>query len=207
VRHTFETSGGTVEVTVHEDSRTVSTHRLDTSGRTVAAAIESWDYTDLADVLTRRIGISATEAADIASQLRTSHPRLRMPPPDLEPAPSLPRDVSHLENAGVPLRFVAVLLDAIIVLFPLGIVVGLLSGGGYSESGNGYANAGVNVSGSTFWLFLMFGLGYYIVCEAATGMTVGKRLVGVRVVDDEGDPAGLEAAVVRNVLRLIDGLR
>jgi uncharacterized RDD family membrane protein YckC len=206
LRHTFETSGGTVEVTVHEDSRTVSTHRLDTSGRTVAAAIESWDYADLADVLMRQIGISPTEAADIASQVRTSHPRLRMPPPEIEQAPLLPRDVSHLENAGLPLRFVAVLLDAVIAFFPLGILVGLLSGGGYSESGNGYANAGVNVGGGAFWLLLVLGLGYYIICEAATGMTVGKRLVGIRVVDDEGDPLGLGAAVVRNVLRLVDGL-
>jgi uncharacterized RDD family membrane protein YckC len=206
VRHTFETSGGTVEVTVHEESRTVSTHRLDEGGRTVAAAIESWDYTDLADVLTRRIGISATEAADIASRVQVSHPRLRMLPPEPKQVSSLPRDVSHLESAGVPLRFVAVLLDAVIVFFPLGIVLGLLSGGGYSESGNGYANAGVNVGGSAFWLLLGIGLGYYIVCEAATGMTVGKRLVGIRVVDDEGDPVGLGAAVVRNVLRLVDGL-
>jgi len=206
VRHAFETSGGTVEVTVHEESRTVSTHRLDEAGRTVAAAIESWDYTDLEDVLTRRMGISATEAADIASRVRTSHPRLRMMPRDLGQVPSSRRDLSQLENAGVPLRFVAVLLDAVIVFFPLGIVVGLLSGGGYSETGNGYANAGVNVGGGAVWLLLALGLGYYIVCEAATGMTVGKRIVGIRVVDDEGDPLGIGASVVRNVLRLVDGL-
>jgi uncharacterized RDD family membrane protein YckC len=206
VRHAFETSSGTVEVTVHEESRTVSTHRLDADGRTVAAAIESWDHMELADVLTRQIGISATEAADIASRVRTSHPRLRTPPPELEQVPSLQRDLSHLENAGVPLRFVAVLLDAVIVFFPIGIVVGLLSGGGYSEVGNGYANAGVNVGGDAVWLLLALGLAYYILCEATTGMTVGKRLVGIRVVDDEGDPLGLGAAVVRNVLRLVDGL-
>jgi len=206
VRHAFETSGGTVEVTVHEESRTVSTHRLDQDGRTVAAAIESWDHMDLADVLTRQIGISPTEAADIALRVQTSHPRLRMTAPELEQVPSLHRDLSQLENAGVPLRFVAVLLDAVIVFFPLGIVVGLLSGGGYSESGNGYANAGVNVGGSAFWLILGLGLGYYVVCEAATGMTVGKRIVGIRVVDDEGDPWGIGASVVRNVLRLVDGL-
>jgi uncharacterized RDD family membrane protein YckC len=206
VRHAFETSGGTVEVTVHEESRTVSTHRLDQDGRTVAAAIESWDHMDLADVLTRQIGISPTEAADIALRVQTSHPRLRMTPPELEQVPSLHRDLSQLENAGVPLRFVAVLLDAVIVFFPLGIIFGLLSGGGYGETGNGYANAGVNVGGGAVWLLLALGLGYYIVCEAATGMTVGKRIVGIRVVDDEGDPLGLGASVVRNVLRLVDGL-
>ena len=44
---------------------------------------------------------------------------------------------SSLERAGILLRFVAVVLDAVIVLFPLQIVIGLLYGGGYVERGNG----------------------------------------------------------------------
>jgi uncharacterized RDD family membrane protein YckC len=39
-----------------------------------------------------------------------------------------------------------------------------------------------------------------------TGMTLGKRIVGIRVVDEEGDVAGFGAAIVRNLLRLVDGL-
>ena len=38
-----------------------------------------------------------------------------------------------------------------------------------------------------------------------TGMTLGKRIVGIRVVGEDGDHAGLPAVVVRNVLRPIDG--
>jgi uncharacterized RDD family membrane protein YckC len=98
------------------------------------------------------------------------------------------------------------LLDAVIVLFPLAIVVGLLSGGGYSESGDGYASAGVNVGGRAVWLVVLLGLGYYIFFEAATGMTLGKRMVGIRVVDEDGDDPSFPAAAVRNVLRLVDCL-
>jgi uncharacterized RDD family membrane protein YckC len=48
-------------------------------------------------------------------------------------------------------------------------------------------------------------LGYYVLCEAATGATLGKRMVGIRVVSEDGKGLTFGAAVVRNVLRLVDG--
>jgi uncharacterized RDD family membrane protein YckC len=64
----------------------------------------------------------------------------------------------------------------------------------------------VIVGENAFWALLALGLGYYIVCEALVGMTVGKRLVGIRVVAEDGEHAGLGPAVIRNLLRLVDGL-
>jgi uncharacterized RDD family membrane protein YckC len=205
VRDTFETSSGTVEVVVDEESRTVSAYRFNAEGRAVAAAMESWDYADLADVLARKLGVSALEADDIAAQVRANVQLGAMPQPPQQ-LPSRHSASSYLDTVGIPLRFVAVLLDAFIVLLPLSIAIGLLSGGGYSESGNGYARAGVNVTGNAVWLLLAFALGYYIFCEAATGMTLGKRMVGIRVVGEEGEELTLGAATVRNLLRPIDGL-
>ena len=111
-----------------------------------------------------------------------------------------------MENAGVPLRSVAVLLDAVVVFLPAGIIVGLLSGGGYTEAGNGYANAGIDVSGKAAWLFVLLGLCYYVLCEAATGATLGKRIVGIHVIGEDGKHLTFGAAVVRNLLRLVDCL-
>ena len=207
MKQAFETSSGPVEVTIDEGTRTVSVYRFDAQRRAVAAAMESWDHSDLAEVLTRRIGVPPAEAAAITSRVQAGHRHLGPPREPAEPALLPPRAGSfELDKAGVPLRFVAVLLDAVIVLFPLGIVVGLLSGGGYTERGAGYARAGVDVGGRAFWALLALGLGYYILCEALTGMTVGKRLVGIRVVADDGEHLGLAAAVVRNLLRVVDGL-
>lgn len=206
MRQEFETSVGPVEIIVDEASRTVSLYRYDDEGRAVAAAMESWDYADLRDVLMRKIGVSLVEADEIASRVKGSHAWLPPTPPQLEELPARRSDSIDLENAGVALRFVAVLLDAVLVFFPLGIVVGLLSGGGYSERGDGYADAGVIVGGNAVWALLALGLGYYIVCEALVGMTVGKRLVGIRVVAEDGEHAGLAPAVIRNLLRLVDGL-
>jgi uncharacterized RDD family membrane protein YckC len=209
MKESFGTSVGRVEVLVDEQSRTVSAYRFDAEGRPAAAAIESWDYTDLADLLIRQTGVPAWEAKEIAAGVNA---RLAMG--DAPPLADAPRwgerrareRTSSMENAGVPLRFVAVLLDAVIVFFPAGLIIGLLSGGGYTETGNGYANAGINVGGNAMWLLLALGLGYYVFCEAATGATLGKRMVGIHVIGEDGEHLTFGASLVRNLLRLVDCL-
>ena len=209
MKESFGTSVGRVEVLVDEQSRTVSAYRFDAEGRPVAAVMESWDYIDLADLLIRQAGVPIWEANEIASGVKA---RLEMGDqlPLAHEALSDFRRArerrSAMENAGVPLRSVAVLLDAVVVFFPAGIIVGLLSGGGYTETGNGYANAGIDVSGKAAWLFLLLGLGYYVLCEAATGATLGKRIVGIHVIGEDGKHLTFGAAVLRNLLRLVDCL-
>jgi uncharacterized RDD family membrane protein YckC len=149
--------------------------------------------------------VPLTEANHIAAAVREQHVSLGSLAERLEQRPR-ERGWSTLENAGIPLRFVGVLLDALIVFFPLVLVVGLMTGGGYTERGDGYANAGVNIGGNTFWLLLALGVGYYIVCEAAAGATLGKRMVGIRVVGEDGEHVTFGAAVVRNLLRIVDAL-
>jgi uncharacterized RDD family membrane protein YckC len=149
--------------------------------------------------------VPLSEANRIAAQVREQHLSLGSLAQRLE-APKRERGWSTLENAGIPLRFVAVLLDALIVFFPAGIALGLLTGGGHAERGDGYATAGVNLGSAAFWLLVGTGVGYYIVCEAATGATLGKRMVGIRVVGEDGEHVTFGAAVVRNLLRLVDAL-
>jgi uncharacterized RDD family membrane protein YckC len=206
MKQVFNTSVGTIEILVDRDSRTISIYRFDDQHRAAAAAIESWDHVDLLDVLNRQVGVPLTEANRIATMVRDQNISLGSLADRLDESRRARAGWSSLENAGIPLRFVAVLLDAIIVFFPLSIVVGLLNGGWYSEHGPGYANAGINVGGNAFWFLLAFGVGYYVLCEAATGATLGKRMVGIRVVDEDGDRLTLGASIVRNLLRLVDAL-
>ena len=141
----------------------------------------------MASVATSSIRVSPGEANEIASSVKASEIGMRLlSAPPVEHLPPRPRDASHLEDAGVALRFVAVLLDTIIVFLPLAIVIELLNGRG--------------------WVPLALAIGYYILCEALFGMTLGKRMVGIRVVADDGEEVGLNAAVIRNVLRVVDGL-
>ena len=205
MRQVFNTSAGTIEVLVDRDSDTISVYRFDAEHRPVAAAMESWAHVDLVDVLNRQAGVPLFEATSIAAQLREQH----VAPAsfgDRMQGSKRERGWSSLENAGIPLRFVAVALDALIVFVPLFFVVGLLSGGGYKNHINGQTNVGINVDGSAALLLLALGLGYYIVCESASGATLGKRLVGIRVVGEDGDPLTFGAAVVRNLVRVVDAL-
>jgi len=54
---------------------------------------------------------------------------------------------------------------------------------------------------ATFVLFF----GYFIIFELVwSGQTPGKRALGIRVVRDEGFPVDVGAAVIRNVLRVVE---
>ena len=54
------------------------------------------------------------------------------------------------------------------------------------------------------FLFTIFA--YFILMEAYVGWTVGKRILGMRVVDDTGNKTGIMKSLIRNLLRLVDGL-
>ena len=45
---------------------------------------------------------------------------------------------------------------------------------------------------------------YFVGCEARWGQTPGKRLLGIRVINDGGAPCSVRSAAIRNVLRILD---
>jgi uncharacterized RDD family membrane protein YckC len=51
---------------------------------------------------------------------------------------------------------------------------------------------------------LGWALYYYFACESGGGQTVGKRLTRLRVMREDGGPAGMREIAVRTVLRLAD---
>jgi uncharacterized RDD family membrane protein YckC len=205
--HSFSTSVGRVEVVVHEASRIVSISRLGAEGRPVASRMCDWDSSDLTQVLTD-MKVPFAEAKDIAEEVQSEHAAMAFAPPTqpVQPLQMGLRPTARPEPAGIALRFVAVLLDAVIVFFPLGFVIGLMTGGGYAERRPGYANAGVEIGGDVTLFMLFLFLCYYVLSEALTGMTLGKRIVGIRVVEEDGTHVGFGAALVRNLLRFVDGL-
>jgi uncharacterized RDD family membrane protein YckC len=204
MKQIFNTSVGRLEASVDRDSRTLSIYRFNDQNHAVGAAIESWDHVDLLDVLNRQLGLPLSEASRVASEVREHNLALGSLSERLAYMRRERPEGGRLEKAGIPLRFVAVLLDTVIVLFPLAILVGLMTGGAYAESTPGSANAGVAVGGRAIWLLLVVAVAYYVLCEALTGKTLGKKMVGIRVVGDDGKHLSASAAVVRNLLRLID---
>jgi uncharacterized RDD family membrane protein YckC len=99
--------------------------------------------------------------------------------------------------AGVGLRFVAVLLDGIL-LMALAWGLAALVGGATSE--------GFELTGLPAVAWMVAAAVYYIVAEARLGATIGKLAVGLRVTLEDGSRLDWRASVIRNLLRVVDGV-
>jgi uncharacterized RDD family membrane protein YckC len=105
----------------------------------------------------------------------------------------------ELVLAGLASRFIAELFDALIlgaVLVAM-VVVAALAGGG----------AGALILVVVLGGFLLVTVVYHVAFEVlACGRTPGKRWAGLRVVLEGGGPVDLRASLVRNLVRLIEGI-
>ena len=100
------------------------------------------------------------------------------------------------QYAGVGSRFLALLIDAVIV----GVVSGIIDG-----MARATGNSSVYATVVTVMSLLAFL--YFVAMEATLGATVGKMALGLRVVKTDGtSPIGWPASLIRNILRIIDGL-
>ena len=99
-------------------------------------------------------------------------------------------------------RIGAALLDLVLLAIAF-VIAGVLSGGGDTSDGR----ASVNLEGAAALAYFAIVIGYYIGTEVAWGATVGKRMLGLRVVLREGGGRpGTGQIVVRNLLRIVDSL-
>ena len=110
--------------------------------------------------------------------------------------------VQEIENV-TGRRIVAALLD-FVLLAVLFVIFALLFGDSEPQDEN---TSGVHLSlnGGAFIAYLIAVLAYYFVMEAATGKTLGKMIMGIRVVASSGAYTPMKA-FIRNLLRIIDGL-
>ena len=103
-----------------------------------------------------------------------------------------------METAGVGLRALAIIIDTLILM-----VVGWAIA---KVTGQTATAEGFNVSGAPALLLFLIGLAYYVVMEVTSGGTVGKKAMGLRVVSASGGPISWQASLIRNLLRIVDGL-
>ncbi len=102
-----------------------------------------------------------------------------------------PRMGTHTETLLA--RIGAFILDVIIIGFAFGLIVGITA-----------------IVSDTL-AFLMASLSavgffaYFIYMEGTYGQTLGKRLLGIVVVMEDGSPCDMRASAIRNLLRIVDG--
>ena len=98
-------------------------------------------------------------------------------------------------------RVVATILDGIL----FGIVSGILTAlFGTETSSSGFKLTQLSPGGNL--LLLIIALLYYILMEGLLGRTAGKMITGIRVVNEStGNVPGIGSAVIRTLLRIVDG--
>ncbi len=117
--------------------------------------------------------------------------------------------------AGLMSRFLALLIDTVlslIITYAMFIVVMLLSAllslGGAAVGGAdvGQQLFGVGVA-AQFVIWFLIDWGYMVLLETAwSGQTVGKKVMGLRVIQDTGVRVGVYQSLLRNLVRPLDKL-
>ena len=102
-----------------------------------------------------------------------------------------------MEPVGVGRRAVAVIIDSILLM---------IVGWGLAAVMGGATSTGFNLTGAPALVFFLIAFAYFTVMEKAMGATLGKKLMGLKVVRENGEAMDWGAAIIRNILRIIDGI-
>jgi uncharacterized RDD family membrane protein YckC len=102
----------------------------------------------------------------------------------------------QLQYVGVGMRFLALLIDSILVGI-IGGILGVIFRSSLSTTGS------VTVTSAIGSILVIL---YYVGLEATQGATLGKMILGLRIVKTDGSPIGWSESIVRNLLRIVDAL-
>ncbi|MFB6162071.1 MAG: RDD family protein [Halococcoides sp.] len=109
------------------------------------------------------------------------------------------RDDTDVIGARIGAQLIDSIIMVAIIFVPM-IVLGALGGLLSAKAGGLLSTLGliVGIVGSLGYRFLIEGLW--------EGYTVGKRIFGIKVVEEDGSECSLGSAIIRNVFEFIDGL-
>ncbi len=110
---------------------------------------------------------------------------------------NLGKPIEGKEYQGIGIRLVSLIIDNIII----GIIIGVIG----SIMGFGMMTQRM----VPWWIGLLYFviyMGYFALLEGSKGQTIGKMITKIKVVKEDGEPIDMNQALIRNILRIIDGL-
>jgi uncharacterized RDD family membrane protein YckC len=122
---------------------------------------------------------------------------VRQPPPQPQSAEGLSPDQEDVLGR----RISAALID-LAVLLGLFVIIAVAIG----ESGTEGGSVSLTLDSDATAVYIALVLLYYFMFEVAVGQTVGKLLLGLRVVRADGSPPSVGAIALRTLLRIVDWL-
>lgn len=126
-------------------------------------------------------------------------------PDEAVPSASPPQQAGLPQLARMGDRFLAVVLDTLLLAAAYAVlgVWAAARWGGLTESGFSMEGQPALIAISAT---LLAGFLYYWFAEALFGATLGKAILGIAVRRTDGGPCGLKPSLIRNLLRLVDGI-
>lgn len=111
--------------------------------------------------------------------------------------------------ASLTRRAFAQIIDALIMLLPVALIMGLLmssffgSDDPFSFMQTGFLKMFAIIIGAFFWMLLCIVI--FSVMEGSLGYSPGKRVLGIRVLGTDLQLCGFWRALIRNLLMFVDG--
>lgn len=105
------------------------------------------------------------------------------------------------ETVGVLRRYFAYNIDLVGLVTPFFCVLVAISA--YEDNNPGFGGTLAVLTMLSFVVALCL---YFILMEGLAGRTLGKKLLGIKVIRVDGSPMTMKASLVRNCLRIIDSL-
>jgi uncharacterized RDD family membrane protein YckC len=121
-------------------------------------------------------------------------------------SPDASAAVDAQDYAGLGRRFAAHLVDGFLCLVAFYVIGSMVASqtGGMTE--DGFSMEGAPALVTMLFTFIVT-LAYFAMLESSrSGKTLGKLIAGIRVADVNGGKASFSQALIRNILRLVDGL-
>jgi uncharacterized RDD family membrane protein YckC len=101
-------------------------------------------------------------------------------------------------------RFIAIILDTLFLFALIFVIAALISLRWSTVQDLGLSEPMLLALGASSAILIVFL--YHWLLEGAFGATMGKAIVGVRVLNQRGGLPGLRSSAVRNVVRLLDAV-
>ncbi|KUK31951.1 MAG: RDD domain containing protein [Thermoanaerobacterales bacterium 50_218] len=107
-------------------------------------------------------------------------------------------------TVGVWRRFVALFIDGIILYIANYFIAKPF--GSATTSFSGGVETGFSLVGGAALAVILLDFAYFVLLEGTVGATLGKLILGMRVVMKDGSKCRIGAALIRNIMRAIDGI-
>jgi uncharacterized RDD family membrane protein YckC len=112
----------------------------------------------------------------------------------------------QFQTAGIGSRAIAHLMDGLILVAFNGVLLACVIGINKVAGGNLFPGLSDYAAAIAIIIVVLLNIGYFVLTEMYSGQTPGKRILGLRVLQENGQSATFLSIIIRNLFRILDFL-